>query len=84
MTSEHLSTSPPAAKPLLRRAEAATYLQDRCGAFTVQTLATYACRGGGPKFRMLGRYPVYLPADLDEWLEQRLSAPVSRNAELAA
>jgi len=84
MTLENPSALPPAAKPLLRRAEAASYLQDRCGAFTVQTLATYACRGGGPKFRVLGRYPVYLPADLDDWLERRLSAPVSRNAELAA
>jgi hypothetical protein len=67
----------------LRRAEAARYLQDRCGAFTTQTLAGYACRGGGPKFRMLGRFPVYSTADLDAWLQGRTSAPVTRNVELA-
>lgn len=69
---------------LLRRADAARYLQERCGAFTAQTLATYACRGGGPRFRVLGRFPVYSTADLDTWLEDRLTAPVSRNAELRA
>lgn len=68
---------------LLRANQAAEYLKARCGAYTEQTLATYRCRGGGPKFRMLGRYPVYAPADLEAWLEERTSEPVTRNAELA-
>ena len=68
----------------LRTAKAAEYLQAQSGGtYTEGTLTTYRCRGGGPRFRVLGRYPIYSTEDLDAWLAERTSAPVSRNAELS-
>lgn len=67
----------------LRRTEAAAYLQERYGAYTVDTLAKLASIGGGPKYRKLGVFPVYRPADLDEWAQSRMSPPVSSTAEFA-
>ncbi len=67
----------------LRAAKAAEYLQGQSGGtYTEGTLATYRCRGGGPRFRLLSRFPVYSTDDLDAWLAERTSEPVSRNAEL--
>jgi hypothetical protein len=68
----------------LRRDKAAEYLKSRYGAYTTETLAKLACIGGGPKFRKLGRFPVYTPSDLDSWAQSRMSPPVSSTAELAA
>ena len=48
------------------------------------TLATLACRGGGPKFRKYGRYPVYHWGDALEWARSRLSRPVTSTSELDA
>lgn len=67
----------------LRRNQAADYLQERYGFGTTETLAKLACVGGGPRFRKLGRLPVYTPADLDAWVESRLSAPVASTSEYA-
>lgn len=72
------------AKPYFRRAEAARYLQERYGAYTVDTLAKLACTGGGPPFRKVGPYPLYTAAELDAWMEGRMSKPVASTAELAA
>jgi hypothetical protein len=66
----------------LRREQAAEYLQERYGAYTPETLAKLACVGGGPKFRRMGRFPYYTPADLDEWAHSRMSPPVSSTSEL--
>lgn len=66
----------------LRRDQAAAYLQERFGAYSSETLAKMACRGGGPKFRRMGRFPYYTRADLEEWAESRMSAPVSSTSEL--
>lgn len=74
----------PDAPTYLRRAEAAKYLQERYGAYTVDTLAKLACVGGGPRFQKLGPYPLYTPADLEAWAQSRLSKPVAHNAELHA
>ncbi|OWK28964.1 hypothetical protein [Sphingomonas mucosissima] len=65
----------------IRRADAAAYLQERYGAYTKETLAKLAVVGGGPKFRLLGRFPVYTRDDLDAWAASRLSAPASSTAE---
>jgi len=65
----------------LRRDAAAAYLKARYGAYTRQTLAKLACTGGGPVFRRIGRYPVYLAADLDAWAVGRISAPVMSTSE---
>lgn len=66
----------------LRRDQAAAYLQQRFGAYTPDTLAKLACVGGGPKFRKMGRFPVYTRADLDDWAQSRMSHPVSSTSEL--
>jgi hypothetical protein len=68
----------------LRREQAAAYLQERYGAYTVETLAKLACLGGGPQFRRMGRFPVYTRHDLDNWVASRMSPPVSSTSELPA
>lgn len=64
----------------LRRTEAADYLQAHYGLYTAGTLAKMAVVGGGPPFRLLGRFPVYTEADLRDWAEGRMTAPVSSTA----
>ncbi len=68
----------------LRRAEAAEYLQQNYGAYTAETLAKMACRGGGPPFVRAGRIPLYRPSDLDAWMHGRMSAVVGSTSELQA
>lgn len=68
----------------LRRAQAAEYLMSRFGVFTTETLAKLASVGGGPRFRKLGRFPVYTRADLDAWTNERMSPTVSSTSELAS
>jgi len=67
----------------LRRDKAAEYLQKNWGFGAVDTLASLATRGGGPRFRKLGRFPVYTVSDLDDWAKSRLSRPVSSTSELS-
>ncbi len=57
----------------MRRPEASRYLQERYGLYTPDTLAKLASIGGGPRFRKLGRIPLYDPDDLDEWVMSRMS-----------
>jgi hypothetical protein len=55
-------------KPLLRRTGASAYLREIWGLERAPaTLAKLACSGGGPKFHRAGRWPLYDPADLDDW-----------------
>lgn len=68
----------------LRREQAADYLQNRIGAYTADTLAKMACVGGGPKFRLLGRIPLYTVTELEEWISSKLSKPVATTSELTA
>ena len=46
------------------------------------TLATKACRGGGPPFRKFGRVPVYRWSDSLAWAQSRLSRLVHSTSEL--
>ncbi len=73
----------PTHKLYLSRAQAAEYLQERYGAYTKQTLAKMAVDGTGPKFRRMGAFTYYLESDLDEWVAERMSAPVKSTTELA-
>jgi hypothetical protein len=58
---------------MFRRKEAARYLTEVRGLpVATQTLAKKAVTGGGPNFHKFGRFPVYLPADLDSWAELKL------------
>lgn len=69
----------------LRRDAAAQYLRDRYGVYTPETLAKLAHLGAGPKFRKLGRYPLYTPRDLDDWALGRMTEPcLSSNAEASS
>ncbi|MFZ1416652.1 MAG: DNA-binding protein [Defluviicoccus sp.] len=62
------------ANRLLRRAEAAAYLCAHHGIkYAPSTLAKLACVGGGPRYSLFGRTPLYRPADLDEWVASRLT-----------
>jgi hypothetical protein len=57
----------------LRRSDAAEYLKNRYGLRCAkQTLAKLAVIGGGPKFHLANRTPLYAPADLDEWAWRHL------------
>lgn len=61
----------------LRRVAAAEYLREQYGIpCAKQTLAKYAVVGGGPVYRLAGRFPVYAMEDLDAWAQSRLSEPM--------
>lgn len=66
----------------LRRKDSAKYLKDRYGVYTEEYLAKLACVGGGPRFRKLGKFPLYRPEDLDLWAMSRMSGPVLSTSEL--
>jgi predicted DNA-binding transcriptional regulator AlpA len=57
---------------MLRTEEAAEFLGLSPG-----TLATWRVRGGGPRYRKLGRVVVYDPTDLRAWLDERIYATTS-------
>jgi hypothetical protein len=65
------------ASPLyMRRTDAARYVREHWGApCSAKWLAKLAVVGGGPQFRKIGRFPVYTRADLDEWIEAKITAP---------
>jgi hypothetical protein len=66
----------------LRRTQAAKYIKENYGFGTCDTLAKLACVGGGPKFRKLGRFPVYTIEDLEAWIQSRMTRAVSNTSEL--
>jgi hypothetical protein len=58
---------------LLRRKEAARYLQQTYGIpISMQTMAKLAVVGGGPLFFKAGRFPLYAIVDLDAWARLKL------------
>lgn len=65
----------------LRRRETAEALTEAGFPITESTLATKACRGGGPPFRSFGRIPLYRWGDSLAWAESRLSAPRRSTSE---
>ena len=72
-------------RPRLRRAEVPAYLLEKHGIpIALNTLNKMATVGGGPAMRYAGRIPLYDVADLDQWAQKRLSAPVSSTSERAA
>ena len=57
----------------------------KCGfEISEATLATMACRGGGPPFHKFGRKPLYRWGDALAWAKSRLSAPIRSTSELDA
>lgn len=62
----------------LRRGDAGQYVREQWGMpCSTSWLAKLAVVGGGPKFRKVGRFPVYARVDLDEWATARLGPPQS-------
>ena len=68
----------------LSRGEASDYLKVRGLRVEKQTLAKYAVTGAGPLYRTFGTRAVYDPADLDAWIEQRLTALRKSTSEVLA
>ena len=67
---------------MLRRAEAAEYVQERWGyPLAPRTLAKLACIGGGPTFRRASRFPLNDKGDLDAWARAKLTRPVRSTSE---
>lgn len=57
-----------------RRNAASRYLEQRWGlSYKTSTLSKLAVTGGGPSYRLAGRFPVYFEPDLDEWAAQKFS-----------
>jgi hypothetical protein len=72
-----------AERQFLRRADAATYVNERYGfPCSRQWLAKLAVIGGGPLFRKAGRFPIYKPADLDAWAQSRIGKAQSSTSGL--
>lgn len=66
----------------LRRLEASKYLENRWGIHrSPKTLAKLACLGGGPVFYRFNRAVLYLPSDLDAWVQEKLSKPLASTSE---
>lgn len=65
----------------LKRREAAEALNSAGYPISPATLATMACRGGGPIYRCFGKTVIYRWGDLLEWAEQRMSAPRRSTSE---
>lgn len=59
----------------LDRAEAALYLNERGLKVSKTTLQKWASVGGGPAYRRFGHRAVYTAADLESWINERLSEP---------
>ncbi len=67
---------------LLRRAALAAELTAAGFPTATATLATMACRGGGPPLRLYGRIPLYEWGAALAWARSRLSQPIRTTAEL--
>ena len=69
-------------KPFLSRSQAADYMCAEGFTVSKNTLQKYATVGGGPVYRRFGRRAVYTRADLDAWIEQKLSDPIRSTSEI--
>jgi hypothetical protein len=69
---------------LLGRAAAAEALTAAGYPVASASLATLACRGGGPRFQRFGRVPLYRWGDLLDWARSRLSPPMRTTSEADA
>jgi hypothetical protein len=68
---------------LLRRVEASKYVVETYNVpCSPKTLAKLACIGGGPPFRLAGRFPLYPVSGLDEWAQSKIGPLVRSTSEL--
>jgi Helix-turn-helix domain len=70
-------------KRFLSRSEASDYLVHRGLRVAKQTLAKFAVTGEGPAYRCFGARVVYDPADLDAWIESRLTKVRRSTSEMS-
>jgi hypothetical protein len=69
------------AASMLTRDKAAAALSD-CGyPISKLSLATLACRGGGPIYKRFGKRALYRWSDLLTWAESRCSSPLQNTSE---
>jgi hypothetical protein len=68
----------------VRRKQEGEYLTGKYGFGTERTLAKLAVVGGGPEYRMAGRFPVYTLEALDNWALSKIGAPVRSTSEARA
>jgi hypothetical protein len=66
-----------------RRTKAAQYITDNYFPCSPRTLAKLACTGGGPPYRLAGRFPIYDDPDLDAWALARIGPLRASTSELA-
>ena len=60
-------------RSLLRRKEASRYIETTWGIpASPQSLAKWAVIGGGPLYRLAGRFPLYDASDIDAWANGKL------------
>jgi len=60
---------------LLRRDALAEDLRSLGYPITAKTLATMACRGGGPPYELFGKIPLYRRGAGRAWAQARLTPP---------
>lgn len=71
-------------RPKLKTAEASEYLAIVHGVSVAPaTLNKMRCCGGGPAFQKFGKFPLYQPADLDEWVAARMGGRQRSTADNA-
>ncbi len=70
--------------PLLDRRAASALLAELGFPCAPATLATLACRGGGPVFVKFGSRALYRRSDLVAWAQSRLTAPRRSTSEADA
>jgi hypothetical protein len=75
-------TSEISPETLLDRKATAEALTSRGFKTKESSLATMACRGGGPIFQKFGQRVVYKWANALSWAQSRLSDPVASTSEL--
>lgn len=69
---------------LLRRKQVAEALTAKGYPIAVASLATMACRGGGPPYQTFGRVAIYRWGNALEWAEARMTAPQRCTSEADA
>lgn len=73
----------PASERMLRRKEAAKYIEDTYNIpCSPKTLAKLACvSSDGPQFRLVGRFPLYPKSALDAWAQAKIGPLVRSTSE---
>lgn len=66
----------------LRRSEAAAYLKNKYGIGSTNWLAKLAVTGDGPEYVKNGVAPLYTEADLDAWMQARMTRRASTSVAL--